>query len=247
MTGPLRVITSGAQAAALERCLPLHDGPVELAFGSSLGAARDSIPTRLGAGERFDLYFLAEKAHGRLAGEGYLAPGFRPLVRSHIGAAVRDGAAVPDISTPEALRAALLGAGQVAVAASASGIYLRTEVFPALGIAGEMEERARTIYSERVGRVVARGEAGLGFQQVAEILPIAGVRMIGRLPEPFRRPFIFGAALGRETARGEEAGRFLDFLEGPEAAAILRETGLDPVASGAEAATCSHANRGSSH
>lgn len=229
MMRPLRIITSGAQAAAIERLLPRYGKPVELSLGSSLGAARDSIPTRLAAGERFDLYFLAEAGQRQYAAEGYLDPQFHPLVESHIGAAVREDDPAPDISTVHALRQALLSAGSVAHAASASGIYLSTHVFPALGIAEEMKTIARTVYSERVGTVVARGEANLGFQQISEILPIKGVKMIGRLPPEFRRPFIFGAGFGADTQARSAAEDFLSFLRSEEAAQALRDTGLDPI------------------
>ena len=226
---PLRIITSGAQAAAIEAALPFYDAPVEVAYGSSLGAAHDSIPTRLAAGERFDLYFLAESGQGKYAAQGFLDEEFIPLVESHIAAAVREGDEVPDISTTEGLRAALLAAGSVAHAASASGIYLSTEVFPALGIADQMSRTARTIFSERVGRVVARGEADLGFQQLSELIPIEGITIVGRLPEEFSRPFIFGAAHGLDPERRPAAEAFLEFLRSDVGSEAFRASGLDSV------------------
>jgi molybdate transport system substrate-binding protein len=231
---PLRVITSGAFAAALVKLLPLFEerfeGEIDLQFGSSLGAAHDSIPTRLSQGERFDAFFLAEAAVLRYAEEGYIEKGSRiDLVESHIGACVREGDPAPDIASVESFRQALLDAKSVAHAASASGIYLSTEVFPLLGIAEAMKKTAFTVYSERVGTVVARGEADLGFQQISEILPIEGVRIIGRLPEPLRRPFIFCAGLGAESGKREEAKALLRFCASKEAGALVRETGLDPL------------------
>jgi len=231
---PLKVITSGAFAAALEKLLPLyraHSGAeVELAFGSSLGAAHDSIPTRLSQGESFDLYFLARKALDDLTARGFIrAEGGYDLVESHIGAMVRDEDPAPNISTAEAFRETLLNACAVAHAASASGIYLSTEVFPALGIAEQMKRTARTVYSERVGRIVARGEADLGFQQISEILPIEGVKVIGRLPPEFRRPFVFCMGLGADTQKEAEARRLMRFLASEAAAPATRETGLDPL------------------
>lgn len=229
MPRPLRIITSGAQAAPIEALLPRYDAPVEIAYGSSLGAAHDSIPTRLSEGQRFDLYFLAEAAHARYSKEGYISKEFAPLVASRIGSVVREGATVPDIGSSDALREALLSAGRVAHAASASGIYLSTVVFPALGIAREMETRARTIFSERVGRVVARGEADLGFQQMSELLPIPGITIVGPLPPEFERVFIFGAAFGLDPELRPAAETFLDFLRSDAAAAEFTALGLDPI------------------
>lgn len=229
----LRVITSGAFAAALVRLLRLYRdsnaGEIEVAFGSSLGAAPDSIPTRLARGETFDLYLLARAALDDMMARGLILAGSGvDLVESHIGAAVRSGDPAPDISTVEAFRETLLKSRSVAHAASASGIYLSTEVFPALGIAEQMKQTARTVYGERVGHVVARGEADLGFQQISEILPIEGVRIIGRLPPEFRRPFHFCAGIGSRSDKVEEARRLLRFLASEAAGPVIRETGLDP-------------------
>lgn len=230
----LKVITSGAFAAALVKLLPAfieESGcAVELSFGSSLGAARDSIPTRLAQGEEFDVFFLAASALEAYAAQGHILAGSGiDLVESHIGAAVRIDDEAPEIGTVEAFRQTLLEVKSVAHAASASGIYLSTVVFPALGIAEQMKRTARTIYSERVGSVVARGEADLGFQQISEILPIEGVKIIGRLPEEFRRPFIFSAGIGAKSGKQSQARDLLRFVASETASPIIRETGLDPL------------------
>jgi molybdate transport system substrate-binding protein len=229
---PLRVITSGALAAALEKLLPAYSEKngceIDLSFGSSLGEARDSIPTRLAKGEEFDLFFLAASALEAFAAQGHILVENRiDLVESHIGAAVRIEDEAPDIGTMDAFRRALLDAKSVAHAASASGIYLSTVVFPALGIAEQMKRTARTIYSERVGSVVARGEADLGFQQISEILPIEGVKMIGRLPAEIRRPFVFSAGIGAKSEKRSEAEDLMRFLVSEAAGPTIRETGLD--------------------
>lgn len=244
----LQIITSGAFAAALQTLTPLYCAQqgeaVELHFGSSLGAAHDSIPTRLAQGQRFDVFILARQALDTFEAQGYLAPGAGwDLVESNIGMAVRVGEPVPDISSLEAFRATLLNAKRVALAASASGIYLGTEVFPKLGIAAQMAKTAFTVYSERVGHVVARGEADLGFQQISEILPIQTVQVVGMLPTAIRKPFYFSAALGASCVRAERLARvqqFLQFLAGPEAAQVIAQTGLQALCPAIEISPVSH-------
>jgi molybdate transport system substrate-binding protein len=209
---------------------PNHDAHIEVHFGSSLGAAHDSIPTRLAQGQRFDLFILAQSALEAFSEQGHIDPTTRvDLVSSDIGAAVPLGAPIPDISTVDAFRATLLAARSVAHAASASGIYLSTEVFPALGIAEEMKRTARPIFSERVGTILARGEADLGFQQISEILPIAGVQLIGKLPQAFRRPFRFCAGIGTASAMAPQALALVRFLASEQAGPVIEATGLEPL------------------
>jgi molybdate transport system substrate-binding protein len=92
--------------------------------------------------------------------------------------------------------------------------------------------KARRILSERVASVVARGEAEIGFQQVSEILPIAGATFVGTIPEEVQQPTVFCAVV-TATAREPEAARTLiRFLASPEAAPVLRRTGLEPLVRG---------------
>ena len=62
------------------------------------------------------------------------------------------------------------------------GNYVSTEMFRPLGIADRVAAKSRRIDGERVAAVVARGEAGIGFQQISELLPVPGVTFVGPLP-----------------------------------------------------------------
>ena len=109
------------------------------------------------------------------------------LALSPIGVAVRAGDPVPDISTPDKLRDVLLAAKSVAYSDSASGVYIRDELFKRLGIEDQMQGRARMIPATPVGEIVARGEAEIGFQQEAELLPVSGITVVGLLPAAVQR------------------------------------------------------------
>src|SRR6202011_252651 len=106
---------------------------------------------------------------------GQIVAGSRvPLARSGIGMAVRAGAFKPDIGSVDALRRTLLQSKSIAYSGSVSGIYLSSELFQRLGIADQIAAKSKRIDYERVGAVVARGEAEIGFQQVSELLPEPG-------------------------------------------------------------------------
>jgi molybdate transport system substrate-binding protein len=232
--GPLQVITSGAFAAALKDLVPIYEQKyqtkVELSFGSSIGAAHDSIPTRLSQGQQFDVFILASSALENFIQEGQIKNNTRvDLVSSHIAAAVRAGDPEPDLSTIESFKHAMLTYGRIAYSASASGTYLSTELFPELGIAEEMAVKAKKIFSERVGTILMRNEADLGFQQMSELLPIQGIKILGELPPQAQRSFFFSAGIGAKTQKEEQARHLIEFLASNEVAEQIRKTGLKPV------------------
>ena len=143
---------------------------------------------------------------------------------------VRAGARKPDITTLDAFKRTLLEAKSIAYSASASGTYLSTELFPRLGLAEQMKDKAKRIESERVGTVVARGDAEISFQQVSELLPIAGVDFVGTLPPEVQKVTVFSAGVS-STAQAPEAARALiRYLASPVVAPTLIKAGLEPPA-----------------
>ena len=195
-----------------------------------MGAAPDAIPQRLARREPADVLLLAADGLEALIDRGLAQPGSRvDVARSLIGMCVRAGAPKPDISTVEAFRQVLLSAGSIAYSASASGVYIENEMYRRLGIHEQVMPKSRRIYSERVGSVVARGEAEIGFQQVSELLPIEGIDYVGTIPEAVQQPTIFCAGLAANAREPEAARAFIRYLASPDAAPALTRTGLEPI------------------
>jgi molybdate transport system substrate-binding protein len=230
----VNVMTSGAFTAAFLDVAPEFERSnttkVTTAFGASMGGAPDSIPSRLERGEPADVVILAREALDDLVAKGKVVPGSQvDLVRSTIGMAVRAGAPKPDISTVDALKRTLLAAKSIAYSASASGVYLSTELFPRLGIADAVKSKSRRIESERVGTVVARGDAEIGFQQVSELLPIAGIDYVGPLPEEVQRVTVFSAGIATGARNLDAARALIRYLTSAAVAPVIRKTGLEPI------------------
>jgi molybdate transport system substrate-binding protein len=234
LAADIQVITSGAFAEALKTLVPEYEkqspNKVIISYGSSMGTAPDSIPSRLAKDEKFDILILASPSLESFIKSGAVQPGTRvDLVASVMGAVVKAGAPKPDISTMPGLKSALLNAKSVAYSASASGVYLSTELFPKMGISEQMDKTARKIYSERVASVVARGEAELGFQQVSELLPIPGVDFIGELPPEAQKTVLFSAGITSNVNNLIASRDLIAFLASPKAAPTIQKAGLKPV------------------
>lgn len=230
----IRVMISGGVAAAYRELVPQFErttGHAVLSvYGPSMGTTQNAIPARLARGEPADVLVMVGDALGALAAQDKAVAASRvDLARSRIGMVVRAGAPKPDISSPEALKRALLAAASVAYSDSASGVYVGSELFAKLGIADAMKGKARIIPAEPVAAVVARGDSELGFQQISELLPVRGADLVGPLPDSLQRITVFSAGIARD-AREPDAGRALiAFLASPAAARVLQNSGLDPV------------------
>jgi molybdate transport system substrate-binding protein len=228
------VMTSGAFTAPYLEAAPLFERAtghtLVTVFGASTGGAADSIPTRLARGEPADVVIVSAQALDALGAAGHVAPGSRTdLVLSRIGVAVRAGAPKPDIGSVDALVAAIRAARSFAYSASVSGTYLATELLPRLGLDRELASKGRRIESERVGAVVARGDAELGFQQVSELLPIEGIELVGPLPEEVQRVSTFSAGIATHARSPAAARALIDFLASDAAVPLVRNYGLDPA------------------
>jgi molybdate transport system substrate-binding protein len=231
----VRVVTSGGFTAAYNDLAPRFEAETGITlvteYGASSGGAADSIPERLARGEQFDVVILSRPSLDNLTERGFIdAESRTDLVRSMVGMAVRAGAPLPDISTPEKFTEVLLNASSIGYSASASGIYLSTELWPAMGIWEELQGKSRRIVSERVGAVVARGEAEIGFQQVSELLPIDGIEFVGPIPDALQQITVFSAAITDAAENPQDGRELIRFLASQAVAPLIESKGLQPVA-----------------
>jgi molybdate transport system substrate-binding protein len=228
------VMTSGAFTAAYLELAPGFEHSTKhklITATTTIGTGAESIPNRLARGERADVVIVAVESLEDLIKAGRIVPGSRvDLARSSIAMAVRAGARKPDISSVDGLRRALLDAKSIAYSASVSGDYLAIELFPKLGIAGQMKGKSQRIERERVGAVVARGDAEIGFQQLSELLPIPGIEIVGSLPAAVQRVTVFSAGIATSSPHPASARALVSFLASPAAAGIVTKSGMDPIA-----------------
>ncbi len=171
-----------------------------------------ALEERLAAGESADVVILSRAAIGTMEASGRLIAGtVRELGRTSIGVCVAAGAAVPDVSTPEAFRALLLRARAIALSDAAIGgtaaRYL-PQLFARMQIAEALASRLIPCRGGggEVARRVARGEAEIGLTFISEMLAVAGVTVAGPLPGTYANDTrycagVWGASRAPEAAR----------------------------------------------
>lgn len=193
------------------------------------------IPTvqmmsRLTAGETtVDLVIMARGAIDELIRLGKIAPGSRvDLAKSGVGVAVRAGAPHPDISTAEALKRMLLAAKSIVISTGPSGVYL-AGLFQRMGISDELKVKMKQVMGEPTGAAVARGEAEIGFQQMCELLPVAGIDLLGPLPAEIQQITVFSAGQHVSSHAPDAARSLVAFLTAPDAVPVIKKKGMQPA------------------
>ncbi len=185
---------------------------------------------RVQAGEAFDVVILASDAIDKLIAAGHLQPGSRvDLVRSGVAAAVREGAPVPDLGSEDAVRSAVLAAPSISYSTGPSGVAL-AKLFERWGISEQLV--SRTVQAPPgvpVASLVARGEVALGFQQLSELLGVAGITIAGPLPPAIQIITTFSAGIPVHTAQADAVRAMLAHMTAPAAAEAKRRQGMEPA------------------
>lgn len=185
---------------------------------------------RVQAGEDFDLVFLASEAIDKLVLSGHLDASSKVnLANSGVALAVRAGANQPDISSGDAVRAAVLAAKTLSYSTGPSGVAL-AKLFETWGIADVIKPRVVTAPpGVPVGSLVAKGEVELGFQQLSELIHLEGITLLGNLPADIQITTTFSAAVSSASAHKSEARTLLAFLASAQAGAAIRRQGMEPA------------------
>lgn len=229
----LRVFSTIAMQGAIEKLVP-H---LQQETGHSLTMTWATAPMlvkRIEAGETADAVILSRAAIDALVAAGRLKAGAAiPVASSAVAIAVKAGAVKPDISTPEALKQALLGCKCVAYtepsAGGASGIHF-AKLLERMGIAEAM--KPKTKYPPAGGfsaTLLLTGEADLAVQQQPELMHVDGTEIVGPLPGELNVVTHFMAAVVADTPNIEAAASVINLLHSPAAVAMFRSKGLEPA------------------
>jgi molybdate transport system substrate-binding protein len=229
----LNVLISGGFSGAYERLLPEFKRTsglnVTTGSGASQGSGPQTIAAQLARGVPADVVILSREGLEELIAAKRTAAGTDvDLAQVPLGVAVRAGTPKPDVSTVEAFKQVLLKAGTVAIPASTSGIWLRTDLFPRLGIAEKVSFKEAPRGSDAT-RMVAAGEADLAVMPVSEIVYAVGVGYAGSIAPEIQFVQTFSAAIVAGSAAVEGSKRLIEFLSSERACAAIRESGMEPL------------------
>ena len=219
----LRVLSGGAARSFVEPLAKTFRHPVKLEY-----QAMGQLVKTLAAADapRYDMVIVTTEVAEKLN-----LKDVKPLARTGIGIAVNEKAPLPDISTPEAVKKALLAAKSVVYInpeTGTSGKYV-VDMFRKLNIVDEMKGKTTLVDSGYAVAPVGRGEVELGIHQISEILPVKGARLVGPLPPELQKYTVYAAAPVPGSANAEVVSDFIRHLTSAEARGRLAAAGYSPV------------------
>jgi molybdate transport system substrate-binding protein len=224
----IKVIGSPGTRAPYTLLVPGFEQATGNKVATTWGSVNE-ITKRVADGEIADVVMLPAAQIDELIKLGKIVPDTRlDVARSGVGVAVRAGAPKIDISSADPIKKALLAAKSIAYSAGPSGIYI-AGLTQKWGIADQLKSKTVAVVPNTpIGEVVARGDAEIGFQQVSELLPVKGIDYLGPLPPEIQAITTFSAGVHKQAAAPDAARNLLKFLTAPEAASIIRKTGMEP-------------------
>ena len=225
----LVVFSAGAVKTALSDLGPKW----ELRSGHKLRityATAGELRQKLAAGEMADVIIMPLEGFPAAEKSGVIVTTSRlDLGAVGIGVAVKAGAKLPDLSSEESLKRALMDAKSVTYmdpARGTSGKHFDEVVLPKLAIRDAV--RAKTVFGEGgiIADKVARGEVEIAFHQMSELLPVPGITIAGVLPPSIQKTTVYSGALMTKAASPMEAAALLAFLGSADGRAVFLAKGF---------------------
>lgn len=217
---------------AVEKAFKSEILPGWTAAGNPLAVSWDpttKLVEAIEAGARADVLVLIDAPMAKMVENGIIrADSVTPIAQARIGLGKRAGSEMPDISTADSFRQALLGTPSIAYSlGGASGIYFGS-LIERMGIADQIKAKAVTIPAGFTAEKVIAGEADMAVQQISELMSVDGIEVVGPFPDEYQVATDFSVAIFAEARNPDVAQEFLRHLTSDASRQAYARGGLVP-------------------
>lgn len=216
--------------SAMQKVTPGFDGKtgykLKLTYGRGLGTKDQAA-----RGEPFDVFIILPPYPEALASGNIDPKSATTLASLTLAVGVKKGAPKPDISSPKALKRALLAAKTVAFVNPTMGSDGATTkaALEKLGVWDAVAAKAKMFpNSGNVGNAVVKGDAEICIYWLNEMTN-PGIDVVGRLPKQILTPLKVVAFISTHAKDPKAAKALIAYLTSPESEAAYKEDGFLPA------------------
>lgn len=228
----IRIMSGGAPKEIFQQLTPQF----EHASGHKVDyvfAVMSALREKVAEGETADVLVMPTNILDAYQKDGVVRAQARAILGLvSVYAVTRKGAAQPDLSTPETVKAAMLKARVITHATpgeTPSGTHMG-KLIEGLGIAEAMKGKVFHRSALRGGvELVASGEAEIGFYPKSEVINDS-LSLVGPLPAAIQLTTIYGAAVTAKSAAPDAGTAFIAFMTDAKHRDIWLKGGFDPPA-----------------
>jgi molybdate transport system substrate-binding protein len=220
------ILSAGAVEPGLRAALALYDKSTTVTFNTA-PQIRERVEKK---GEKYDVVVVPPAVMDAFAEAGRVEPDRVMLGRVGQGLAVRPGAPVPDVSTVDAMKGALLDAESVVFNRATGGQYIES-MLRKIGVYEQIEKKTTRYASagEVMDHLLKGKGREIGFAPMTEIrlYEPKGLRFVGPLPAEVQQYNAYVASPMRGSANAAAAAPLVRFLATPQAKKALAGGGVE--------------------
>ncbi len=228
------VLSAAAVKAPLEAAQAQAPAAIGHSLRSSFGTA-GAVKDKITRGEPVDIVVLPPARLDELVQQGLVAPeGRASLGAMRLGVAVKSGSAKPAVAMEADIRAALSDAPSIGLADPASGattgIYF-AKLLKQMNLDEALKPKIK-LFADGADAMeaLARGEVAIAAGQISEIKPVAGIDLVGPLPEALQLRTVYAAGVAKHAQAPDAARTTIGFLTSAKMAPVFAAAGFDPPA-----------------
>jgi len=224
----IRVLCSNGIKPVVEELVPEFERTTSHKINITYGVSA-SLARQIADGEGFDVAILTASLIDRAVESLRIQRGsVAELARSPMALGIKQGRPKPAIGSIDGLKSTLRGAGSIAYAREGASAPFFSQAIRTLGLADEVAPKIRlTENGAQAAAMVVRGEADLCVLPTSEILPVAGLDVLGSFPEDVKGYLVMVAGVGAKAGDAGAAGSFIRFLQSPAALPVLHKKGME--------------------
>ena len=220
------ILSAGAVEPGLRAALAVYDKKTTVTFNTA-PQIRERVEKK---GEKHDVVVVPPAVMDAFAEAGRVEPDRVMLGRVGQGLAVRPGAPVPDVSSVDAMKRALLEAESVVFNRATGGQYIES-MLRKIGVYDQIEKKTTRYASagEVMDHLLKGKGREIGFAPMTEIrlYEPKGLRFVGPLPAQVQQYNSYVASPMRGGANAAAAAALVKFLGTPEAKKALAGGGVE--------------------